>query len=302
MQTFFLASLLFLFVLVLRAGVHALILHGLKAPRVRHPGFGLESGQTIHQFRLNTGNGKTLSAWFVPVGCLSPTPAIVVMHGWGANAYMMRDCIKPLTLAGIAVLLLDARCHGLSEDDTFASMPRFSEDLEAGLDWLAAQPQVDSSRLAVMGHSVGAGAALLSATRRQDVRAVVSISAFAHPAEVMRRWLAVYHIPYAVLGWYVLRHVQRVIGARFDDIAPLRSMAHVNCPVLLVHGTEDEMVPINDARRLLAAARSDQVEWVEVAGRHDPTHAIEVHFPQLIRFLCTALEMKEPQVELDVSI
>ncbi len=39
---------------------------------------------------------------------------------------------------------------------------------------------VDAQGLAVMGHSVGAGAALLTATRRTDVRAVISLSAFAH--------------------------------------------------------------------------------------------------------------------------
>ena len=102
-----------------------------------------------------------------------------------------------------------------------------------------------------------------------------SISAFAHPREVMRRILASHRIPYPVLGWYVLRHVQHVIGASFDDIAPLRSIALLQCPVLLVHGTDDELVPMEDARRLLAAGRAGVVSLIEIAGKHDPGDALQ---------------------------
>lgn len=66
-------------------------------------------------------------------------------------------------------------------------MPRFAEDLEHGLDWLLQQPDVDPRRLFLSGHSVGAAAALLVASRREGLAGVVSIAAFANPAEMMRR-------------------------------------------------------------------------------------------------------------------
>ena len=270
---------------VLRAGVHTLILKGLHAPRVRGhmPTDTLALGaEPVH---LPGPNGKTLFAWFVPVPGASRAPAVLVMHGWGANASMMLSSVAPLQAAGMAVLLLDARCHGASGDEPFTSLPRFAQDIEAGMDWLARQPKVDASRLAVMGHSVGAGAALLSATRRDDIRAVVSISAFAHPYEVMRRFLALHHVPYFLLGWYVLRHVQWVIGARFDDIAPIRSMTLVRCPVLLVHGEDDDLVPFEDARRLQAAGQAGRVQLLAVAGRHDPSLSLAADQSLLLAFL-----------------
>lgn len=230
-------------------------------------------------------NGKTLFAWLIPARGVAKAPAVLVMHGWGANASMMLSSAAPLSEAGFAVLLLDARCHGASGHEAFTSLPRFAEDIEAALDWLAQAPQVDAGRLAVIGHSVGAGAALLSATRRSDIRAVISISAFAHPYEVMRRFLAIHHIPYFAVGWYVLRHVQRVIGARFDEIAPIRSIARVRCPVLLVHGKDDDVVPLDDARRLLAAGPAGQVQLLTVAGRHDPIEALQAEQQQLVGFL-----------------
>ena len=272
-----------------RAGIHTLILRGLRAPRLRHHDSPAAWGLVAQSVRLPADGGKTLFAWFVPVLGGGQAPAVVVMHGWGANASLMLPAVQPLHAAGFAVLLIDARCHGNSDDEKFTSLPRFAEDIEAGLDWLRQQSEVDYSRLAVIGHSVGAGAALLSATRRHDLRAVVSLSAFAHPREVMRRFLRDVRIPYPVLGWYVLRHVQRVIGVRFDDFAPLTSMRRIRCPVLLVHGTSDEVVPFDDARRLQAAGLPGMVQCLSVTGGHDPSQVIEAHFPQLIDFLQRSL-------------
>lgn len=275
--------------LALRSGAHALILRGLRAPRLAHQRTPGDVGLAARAVRLPTAQGKTLFAWFVPVPGQTPSPAVVVMHGWGANASLMLPALAPLHAAGFAVLLVDARCHGQSDDATFTSLPRFAEDIEAGLDWLHLQAHIDKRRLAVMGHSVGAGAALLCATRRPDVQAVVSLSAFAHPRDIMRSLLAEARIPYPVLGWYVLRHVQAVIGARFDDIAPLASMARLRCPVLLVHGTDDAVVPFGDAQRLQAAGSPGQVQFLAVTGGHDPSTALAVHLPALIGFLRQAI-------------
>ena len=276
-------------VLALRRGVHALILRGLRAPRLAHQRTPADMGLSAQVVCVPTAQSKTLFSWFVPVPGQALSPAVVVMHGWGANASLMLPALAPLHAAGFAVLLLDARCHGESDDAPFTSLPRFAEDIEAGLDWLHQHPHIDPHRLAIMGHSVGAGAALLCATRRADVRAVVSLSAFAHPREIMRSFLAQARIPYPVLGWYVMRHVQAVIGARFDDIAPLRSMTRLRCPVLLVHGTQDQLVPFADAQRLHAAGQPGQVQCLAVRGGHDPSEALEAHLPALIGFLQQAI-------------
>lgn len=280
--------------LALRSLTHALILRGLKAPRLAHHCTPAAVGLSAQSVRLPTGDRKTLFGWFVPVSGQLPAPGVIVMHGWGANASLMLPALAPLHAAGFAVLLLDARCHGQSDAAAFTSLPRFAEDIEAGLDWMRQQNTVDARRLAVMGHSVGAGAALLCATRRTDVRAVISLSAFAHPREIMRTFLADAHIPYPVFGWYVMRHVQAVIGARFDAIAPLTSMTRMRCPVLLVHGSDDAVVPFADAQRLLAAGPAGLAQSLTVEGGHDPSTALEAHLPTLVGFLQQAF-LQEPR-------
>jgi len=275
----------------LRRLAHVAILRGLRAPRLRHsqaPDEQALAADRVREVRIPGPRGRGLFGWLVspPAGAQRPAPAVLVMHGWGANAAMMWPVVPPLHAAGFAVLLVDARCHGRSDDEAFTSMPRFAEDIAAGLAWLRRQPDIAGDRLALLGHSIGAAAALLHASRHHDVRAVVSLSAFAHPREVMRRFMADKRVPYPVLGWYVLRHVQRVIGASFDDIAPLATLARVRCPALLVHGRADRTVPVDDAQRLLAV--SSRARLLLVDGDHDLSGALAPHARTLVDFLRVA--------------
>lgn len=279
---------------------HRAILRGLRAPRVAHDppveALPLPQGR-LQPLRLHGPLGRRLAAWAVwPARAGAAAPAVLVMHGWGANASTMWPVVDPLVGAGFVVLLLDARCHGDSDDEAFTSMPRFAEDIATGLRWLAAQPGVDGGRLALVGHSVGAAASLLQASGDgaafggPPVRAVVSLSAFAHPEEVMRRFLAAHRIPYPLLGAAVLHHVQAVIGTRFDAIAPVHTIRTVRCPVLLVHGRDDATVPFDDARRLRRAALDARL--LAVDGGHDLRAALWPHTADVVAFLDEALRAR----------
>jgi len=265
--------------------VNSVIRRGLAAERI------VESGEPANlpwrAVVVPTANGKHLFGWFIPAG--EAAPALVVMHGWSGNAEMMLPLAEPLHAAGYALLLIDARCHGRSDDDSFASLPRFAEDIEAAVSWLAGQAEVDARALGVIGHSVGAGAALLAASRQPAIRAVVSVAAFAHPAAMMRRWLASKHVPFWPFGAYILAYVQHVIGYRFESIAPCRTIARVGCPVLIVHGLEDGTVPVEEARQIHAARAGDAVELLLVPGSHDDYGEIAAPTEALCAFLDRAL-------------
>lgn len=275
----------------LRLAAHQTIRRALAAPRMREFADPAGQGLAFETVRIPTANARTLHGWLIPPSpaAARPAPAVVVLHGWGGNAQMMLPLAAPLHHAGFAALFIDARCHGLSDGDDFASLPRFAEDVSRACDWLhahAADAAIDPARIALLGHSVGAGAVMLAAAWRQDVAAVVSVSAFAHPAEMMARWLAGKRIPPQV-GRYVLRHVEATIGHRFDDIAPLRSIARLSCPVLVVHGAQDEVVPANDARRLHAAS-AGRAELLVLPGDHESFADLQGELQAVIAFLAAA--------------
>lgn len=253
-----------------------------RVPEHRTPA---DIGLTFRTVRIATENHKSLFGWFVPAAGTGPKPAVMVIHGWGGNAEVMLPLAAPLHDAGFSTLFIDARCHGASDEDSFASLPRFAEDAAHGVDWLRNQAEVDRRRIAVFGHSVGAGAVLLAASRRPDIAAVVSLAAFAHPAAMMRRWLDGKKVPYRPIGWLILRYVEWVIGHRFDDIAPVNTIGKVACPTLLIHGEEDEMVPLAEAQAIHASRMGNHVKLKTIAGSHDDFSDLAQEISALVTFL-----------------
>jgi alpha-beta hydrolase superfamily lysophospholipase len=158
-----------------------------------------------------------------------------------------------LTDLGLAVLVLDARCHGRSDDSRVASMPAFADDVEAAVQWLVKDEGIDPRRVVLAGHSVGAGACLLVASRNPAVAGVLSLASMAHPREFMTGAFARARMPSFIVS-VLLRAVEHQIRHRFDTFAPLHTIARVSAPVLIVHGTDDDVVPVDDARRLHARA------------------------------------------------
>jgi pimeloyl-ACP methyl ester carboxylesterase len=277
-----------------RAALHWMLLRGLRAPRLPHePGWtdGTLGARGMTPFRVRGARGQHLAAWVAlpQTACAAqPVPVVVAVHGWGANGSTLAPMVEPLVRAGIAVVLFDAASHGESSAEAFSSLPRFAEDLAAVLDALREMPAIDAKRVGLLGHSVGAAAVLLHTARQGGVRAVVSLSAFAHPREVMERWLQEHHIPRRWVGGAILEHVQAVIGERFDHIAPEHQLARIACPVMLVHGEQDQTVPLSDAHRLHALLRSGELLVVE--GDHDLRVSLAPHADQLVHFFRTHLE------------
>lgn len=267
------------------AGFHALIRWSLRAPRILEHATPESVGLKYSEAQIPGANGKSLFAWFIPAPGDGAAPALVVLHGWGGNAETMLPLAAPLHRAGYALLFIDARSHGRSDMDTFSSMPRFAEDIDHALYWLKWQPGVTSERIGIIGHSVGGAAALLAASRRDDLAAVVCIATFAHPRTVMRRLLAAWRVPYVPFGWYILQYVQHVIGQRFDDIAPLNTIARLRCPVLLIHGNEDATVPVAEAQALYARHRGTADRLLVVKGSHDSYQDLERQIGDLTGFL-----------------
>ena len=85
----------------LRSLAHWAILRGLRAPRVAHdlahshPGVAADR---VREVRIPGRRGKSLAGWLAtpPDTAQRPAPAVLVMHGWGANAAMMWPVVPPL--------------------------------------------------------------------------------------------------------------------------------------------------------------------------------------------------------------
>lgn len=259
-----------------------LLLRGFKAPRIpietRPP-----ADIRYDDVSIPTRSGKFLHGWFLPA---EPAAAcLIILHGWGSNAEAMLPVAMPFLAAGLNVLLPNARGHGNSDDDSFSSLPRFAEDFEACLDWLTSQTDLRSNEVALLGHSLGGAAALLTASRDQRVHAVISLSAFAHPRSMMQQYLGSRAIP-APLRSLIIRQVQRTIGHALDNIAPVNTIKQINCPVLVCHGLADTTVPPAEARLIVANAEHNTPELLLIDDAdHGSVELFNKHSAELVGFL-----------------
>ena len=260
------------------------ILHlGFRAPRRRERSDPSAAGMRFREVTIPTVRDLPLRGWLIERrhGGSDDAPTVVIVHGWGANMELMLPLARPFHDAGFRCLLFDARNHGSSSRDGHSSMPKFAEDAEAALDWLNAAG-LHGPRILV-GHSIGAAAALLAASRRRDVTGVIAIAAFAHPARLMARGLRRLHLPAPVIR-AILRYIEWVIGHDYDEIAPENVICGVHCPVLLAHGTADRVIPIADMDRI-ARCRGKNIRTLRVEGAdHDSVDLLTANADRLVDF------------------
>lgn len=101
-----------------------------------------------------------------------PVPAAVLCHGYGADQNVMESAALLLVKKGIATIVFDLRGHGSSEGSLDAN---YDEDVIDAWRMLTSLPEVDSSRVALIGHSLGALASILAA-KTVKPKAIVALS------------------------------------------------------------------------------------------------------------------------------
>jgi pimeloyl-ACP methyl ester carboxylesterase len=109
--------------------------------------------------------GLDLIGTYTPAG-EAAAPAVLLLHMYGTDRRSWQPLVEGLAAAGIASLAIDLRGHGDtggSEDWELAQ-----QDVAAAFEWLRTNPDVDPSRVGVVGASIGANLALVQAASHPD--------------------------------------------------------------------------------------------------------------------------------------
>jgi len=225
---------------------------------------------------------------YLPAGEM-PYPAVCVCHGIPAGISAPGDKGYPFLAEqicqhGFAVLIFSFRGTGTSGGNL--DMLGWTRDLKAVIDYLCALPEVDKSRLSLLGFSGGAAVSVYVASRDRRVSSVV---ACACPAEFNFftktdkaqsfidhfRSIGVIRdgdFPPSAQGWL----------NSFKLVKPINYVAKISPrPLLLVHGSQDETVDVGDAHRLYArAGEPKKLVIVDGAGhrlrRNDEAMAVVI--------------------------
>jgi dipeptidyl aminopeptidase/acylaminoacyl peptidase len=216
-------------------------------------------GLAWEDVEVPSSGGLHLPAWYIAAGT-DPAPGVVLVHGWESARDRTLPHAQFLHAAGFHVLTLDVRGHGANGPEELPmSVGEFAADAGAGVRWLLARPDV--TRVAILGHSMGAAGALVAAAADPAVAAVVAVATPADPTRLTLQTFRLARLPIPrplgwPLAWLTTRVYLRPRGHSATVISATRAVGDIEAPVLLAHGTDDRAVPVSDLHRLAAARRA----------------------------------------------
>ena len=238
-------------VLFLLLGIYALLALAVfiwSDKLVFYPNIGRSTDWSLpsnaEEVWLESAGEPKLHAWFMQ----SPGADLTVLycHGNGGDLAGLKPMYDQLRAHKVNVFAFDYRGYGKSGGSP--SEAGIYRDGLAAYDWLVANGGVRPQQIVVLGHSLGTTVATYVAAKR-PCRGLILESPLASA-----RAMASKIIPFPPLGW--------ASRLRLDNEGRVKS---IRCPILIVHGTSDTVIPIEHGRRVFEAANEPK-KLVEVPG------------------------------------
>jgi len=256
----------------------------------------------IQEFDLPVLDGEIYAkAWWV--GDAGVQPPIILLHDSLGCVDLWRDFPQTLAQAsGRSVIAYDRLGFGQSSPKTHALPPDFVlTEAQGGFAQLLTQLALDD--FIVLGHSVGGGMGIaIAAAYPECCRALVTISAqafveertragiraaaraFAEPGQMQR--LEKYHGDKA--RWVLDAWVNTWLSPAFADWNLDRPLARVVCPILAIHGQDDEYGSVAHPQRIAArAGAAVTLECIPACGHLPHREQTAVTLKAITHFLET---------------
>lgn len=179
--------------------------------------------------------------------------AVILCHGMESDKNSEKLIVLSNALAQRNILTLRfdfayvGESSGKFEDITYNGEV---DDLRAAYSVVQSR---QNGRIGILGSSMGGTVALLFATQEPTVAGVVTIAAPVHPEQFPNRVLT----PAQLQQWrsrgFTFYRGQKLNVSLLHDLESLdlpRAVKKITCPVLILHGDADEIVPVEEAREL----------------------------------------------------
>lgn len=194
-----------------------------------------------------TADGERIAAWFVPAKDARGT--LLMCHGNGGNNGDRIYAIEFFHNLGLNVFIFDYRGYGLStgkpsEDGTY-------KDALAAWKYLVEDQEIPADSIVIHGRSLG-GAVAAWLARLETPAGLIIESTFTSIPDIGRRLYP--FLPIRLLSRY-----------SYDTLAII---GEINCPVLVAHSRDDEMIPFKHGQKLFDAAQ-DPKFFFTLTGSHN---------------------------------
>jgi fermentation-respiration switch protein FrsA (DUF1100 family) len=195
---------------------------------------------------LQTDDGVRLSAWFIPHA--AARAALLLFHGNAGNLSHRLESIRLFHALRLTVFIIDYRGYGQSEGSP--TEEGTYRDAAAAWRYLIGERRIHSSGIVIFGRSLGAAIAAELASHTRPAALIIESAFTSVPNMAARRY-----------PWLPVRWLSRY---RYDTQRHLETVA---CPVLVIHSSEDELIPYVEGEQLFAHAREPK-QFLQLRGGH----------------------------------
>ncbi|MDP3802107.1 S9 family peptidase [Brevundimonas sp.] len=266
------------------AGQYQLVDFGRGAADIvadAYPAIAPEQVGAVRSIHYAAGDGLDISGHLtLPPGVSEPSglPLVVLAHGGPAARDVAGFDWWAQALASRGYAVLQANFRGSTGYGRAFLEAGYGEwgrkmqtDLSDGVRWLAAEGVIDPARVCIVGASYGGYAAMAGLTLDSDVyRCGVSVGGVSDLRRMVN-WEAEqsrHKNNQTVRYWNRFMGAARLNDRSLDALSPAWLAASVDSPLLLIHGRDDTVVPIEQSRVMAEALRraGKPVEFVELPG------------------------------------
>ena len=213
-----------------------------------------DAGLAFEEVFFTTADGVRVNGWWVPYAGARVT--LLWFHGNAGNIGHRVDGLKRLhDKVNANVFIIDYRGYGRSEG-TVSERGTY-EDARAALQYLRARKDLDPKSIVLFGQSLGAAVATELAGREECV-ALVLEAPFASIREMAR-------------VVFPLLPIGPLLRTRYDVAEKIKA---VKSPVLVLQGDRDEVIPVEQGKKVFAAAPSPKEFYTVRGAGHNDTFIV----------------------------
>ena len=205
-------------------------------------------GLSMEKVALITPDRVWLTAWYQPAQDAMPT--IIYYHGNAGNLSHRTYKYKAFTDAGYGLLALSYRGYGTSEGTP--SEQGLYMDARTAINFIK-QYNILEQQIILYGESLGSGVAVQMATEI-DAKLLALETPFTSLMDAGQ-----YHYPYLPVKWLSKEH--------FDSLSKIKQVTE---PLIIFHGKQDQIIPVEQATTLYNAAQSRKhMVYYDNTGHND---------------------------------
>lgn len=195
----------------------------------------------------STRRHLSIAGWWIPAESAGATRTVIIVHGYGDAKVGAIAWAPVFREMGFHVLAIDLRAHGQSAGSNTTAGYHERYDLEQVIRQLRDMHPHALGRLVLFGVSLGAAVVAATAAEGTDgIDAVILECPFAD-----FRIAAVSHgnrmsLPLVRLQPLAVKLAQRIAKVDFAAVAPVATLPHVACPIMIIHDMDDPFVSSAD--------------------------------------------------------